>query len=246
MTITKLGDFGAGYSAPLSSGAPASVSLTVPAAGIPVDATCLIFGFLYQNTVASVSDSKGNTWTLRRNVAGPTIFLAECQVTASLVSGDVVTVNFSAAGNYTAFTGAWFDKCAYVDAAPGVWSSGLTGQPGGTKGGVVTTTQPNCLLLGVFGANVYAGAGTMPATVPQITTPGTGYTNQTGGGGRLDLGGGEWKTIGSDWEYKIAGAAGPETADCASDFFAPGVGSWTRAGLTVVYGPPLTTIMGVV
>ena len=218
MAITKLGDCAGAYH-PLASGGPATYLVTAP--GIPVNTTVIVMGYNFgQKVVSSVTDARGNTYVVRAGGAYPSIILADSQITTALLSNDKINVNMSGTDSFVAVLAAWFSAC-YFDGFAQVNITGSAGVPISVAGGPVTTSMAGDLLLGIFG-----GYNTGALWYPSIQTPGSGYTDQPGIGytaGAPVLRGVEEEPevtplavgdsgISIDWESKIAGAAGSETA----------------------------------
>ena len=220
MAITKLGDCTGAYH-PLSSGGPTTYQVTAP--GIPVNTTVIVMGYNFgQKVLSSVTDARGNAYVVRAGGSTyPSILLADSKITTALLSNDKINVNMSGTDSFVAVLAAWFSTC-YFDGFAQVNITGPAGQPISVAGGPVTTSMAGDLLLGIFG-----GYNTGGQWYPSIQTPGSGYTNQPGIGWTASapvLRGGEITPFGPgdagisiDWESKIAGAAGSETATATLD-----------------------------
>jgi hypothetical protein len=174
MTITKLGDC-TGASHPLGTGGGQTYNITVPAAGIPVGSTVVVYGFFASGATQfldTITDTKGNTYTIRKGAGAqaPCMILADSVISTALVSGNQISVKMTASDAYVVVNAAWFSSpCYFHDAV----EKAYTGTAG--DGGALTTFTANELLLGFFG--VYSNSSD---AAPSIATPGSGYTNQVG------------------------------------------------------------------
>ena len=89
--VTRLGTF-TPLAGTIAAQASATPALTVPAGGIPIGATIVVFGYQQTSKPLSISDTRGNTWTYRAGSGAPGIILFDCQVTVALLAGDTITV----------------------------------------------------------------------------------------------------------------------------------------------------------
>jgi hypothetical protein len=228
MALTRIGSLGS-FVAAIAAGRPATYQFTVPAAGVPVDARLIILGFLRVRNPVSVTDAKGNVYVIRTGlVQGP--FLADCQVSTALVSGDKITITTDAPEPVFGWACFWYSKCAYHAHATGTWASGSLA----ATGGAVPIAKAGELVLGGFGL---LGYGTVH---PAISTPGSGYTNEAGAGTNEPDGP---SSIGFDWESKISAGPGSETATATLNRTV----ETYRDGITAAYWePPPNPFMGVV
>lgn len=153
-----------------------TVTLTVPTGITTTVGNHLIMMIGHSNAtssfLASVSDSKGNTWQIDidQNDGGTTgawASLASTHLSTALVAGDTITLTYMAApGTYEVFL---------VYEYSGLASSSWVDTAGGTGGGKstsfaspsITTTNANDLLLGVL---CYSGTGA-------YTETGSGFSN---------------------------------------------------------------------
>ena len=168
--------------------------------------------------LVGVTDSKGNNYVVR--VAGPSMWLADARITTPLVIGDTITVTRNAGGSYymQAIAVSGLASTNWFDAAAGGTFTGTA-----AAGPAITTTVPGDLVLGFFKGTWNSG-GAQPA----ITTPGSGYTDQTGFG--MAGAAGEFAGHGFDWESKIAGAAGSEQATATWN-----LSGQSQLGITAAY-----------
>jgi hypothetical protein len=164
----------------------------------------LIFtiGINVQNaSVSSITDSKGNTYTVDKvqpasaGANGQTIVIASGYIATALTATDTVTANFTSA-TITCYADEWSGLAAtsYVDQTAGQ-EQAATAAP--SSGATATTTQATEL---VIGATIYSGSHSP-------TTVGTGYTAR-----KLDLvpTGTFIRTQSS--EYQVVTATGAQTA----------------------------------
>jgi hypothetical protein len=231
MAISKLGDVpGQGHS--LSGGLPNPLVITVPAGGIPAGSTIIVMGWFTTGgggIVTGVTDSKGNVYTLRAGgTTGTKLVLADAQVANALVAGDTISVASSGSPILTVLA-AWFTTCYFDRLAEAVY-----GTTTAATGGAITTPSSGELILGIFG-----GYGDPQSSAPSITTPGSGYTNQTGKGQTAS---GPVAT-GMDWESKIGSAAGAETATATMNATYNGGASGATVAYTETPPPANVTAM---
>lgn len=247
MAIAKLGDIPGRYS-PLMSPTYNPIGLTVPAGGIPAGSTVIIIGWNGAGASAryprSVTDPRGNVYTIRANSSGggsAGCFLIDAQITTALLANDIINIDMGGPDALHATIGAWFSQC-FFDQCAQVAASGTA-----VTAGTITPGAVNELILGWWGG--YSGTSQTP---PSITTPGAGYTNQTGIGFGGNLPDRRARaddpvitpfglmSIGMDWESKI-GAGTPETATATFNV------AQAQAGMTAGYSElPLLTVSGVV
>lgn len=182
MTITKLGDC-TGVCHPMLSGGPVVYQITVPASGIPVGVTVVVYGFHGIGTgqwVSSITDSKGNKYNWRRGFNGPpAMILADSVITTALVSNDKINVNMDRGDAQMVANASWFSSpCYFHRVEENTYPYFASGNA--ISGGPVTTFEAGEMVMGVFG--MYAHVD--PSVIPAIATPGAGYTNQPGFGQR--------------------------------------------------------------
>jgi hypothetical protein len=141
-----------------STATPAATLTATPTAG-----NRLIARIAANGTVSSVTDSKGNTWTLdvSQTTASPYWALASCVPTTALVTGDVVTAHLSGA---TSIHGIVIDEWSNVAAF---------GASTAIVGGTTTTRTTNAIT--VPGGALVLGAWTT-TSVDSSFSPGSGYT----------------------------------------------------------------------
>lgn len=205
MAVAKVGTtIGLAGAIVAPAGNPQTVA--VPTGGYPVGTIITAFG-ITNDGISTITDAKGNAWNRRLGAVTqgqvPTrCFLWDCYVRTALLAGDLISV--------TRFSQNWFGFAVqgWSGCDPGQWFDGACDPFAFTTTtpttNPLTTTAAGNAIIGVF-AN--GNGGNSAAT--QITTPGSGYTNETG----YSSGGPEgW--VGIDWESKIAGAAGSEAAAC--------------------------------
>ena len=196
--VKDIGSFNGGF------GASAAVyTITVPAGGAAVGNRIVIFGVTTNaNPVTSVTDARGNSYTIRRNGGtAPGMWLADAVVATALQAGDLITITRGSAGLSYAIA-AEFSGIADFDAQAVNSGTLIT-----ASGGAITTTQAGDLVIGAFWTIV--GSGT--SSHSEIATPGTNYSNEPGVFTNANPGG-PTSGYSLDWESKIAPAAGGETA----------------------------------
>src|SRR4051794_35287255 len=107
--IQKVKNIGVAHS---TGTAVLSLSITVPTGGVAVGNKILVHGTIAANRTATVADSKGNTYTVRADVANASnntnLFLADSQVTTALVAGDTITVTMDATAHFVVIASEWF------------------------------------------------------------------------------------------------------------------------------------------
>lgn len=176
--------------------------------------------------IDSITDSKGNTWSVdvQPVISGATLQtgIVRGRVTTALVSGDTVTFNITPGSNQWgvvlgAFTG--------LDAAPldKVGSNAPGNASTGTVSSAAATAQADEL--------VFAGFGTALGT----TTPGTGFTS---------LGTGAGTTRQTSAQYRIASSTGVQTATATFNPASTYVGVLATYKATVVTNVPPTANAG--
>jgi hypothetical protein len=229
MAITRIGTplFVSGG---LAAQAPQAINLTVSAAGIAAGNTIIIIGITRQNrTVISVTDAKGNVYTIRRvgTAANPGFFLADCVVANALVSGDNITITHDALGGMYCYVAFWCSTCYYHTDALATWTG--TAATGGT-----IRVMSNEFVIGGFSL-----FDSTSSTVRTMTTPGSGYTQDTGNSGNSPDG----YSIATRWEYKVASSANNFEA-ATGTMSAAGT---ERYGITAAYSElPVIPAMAVV
>src|SRR5215831_19919914 len=98
--------------------------------------------------------------------------MVEGVIGTALVSGDTIVLSLTPTGAQIMICCAWYSGIFGFDVAS--TSAAFSGTNAITSG--ITTTAPGDLVLGMFSATMNT------ATIPAISTPGAGYTNQTGVG----------------------------------------------------------------
>ena len=145
-----------GNAATKTSGA--SQSVTVPAAGVASGNTLVVFTVIAENTGTgpSCTDSRGNTYTnVTRDPLAFTGKIYICAVTTALISGDTITVGFSAGSNdERAMLVAEFSGVdttgASVDTSTGTSSpTGTSATPSAT----ITPSGATDLIVAMVGVN---------------------------------------------------------------------------------------------
>ena len=120
-----------------SSGSTNTLSVTVGAAGVPVNSTIYVVASENSNTAGSWSatDTKGNTYTANVTFAtNRQVSIFSAPVTTALVSGNTITVTYPVAGNLRRVVSVFyakgirlvsaFDKSASASATSTAWASG--------------------------------------------------------------------------------------------------------------------------
>jgi hypothetical protein len=189
-------------------------TLTVPAGGYPVGTVVTIFGLAEQ--IVSITDVRGNTWNRRLGPpsGGPIMaymYLWDCRVTTALLAGDAISLTRVSTAFYGVIMQGW-SGCDARNFFDGVATQQMSSSTPSTP--PLQTTSPGNAVFACFASNGGSAAGVA------ITTPGSGYTNETGAtSGNVEGYGG------TDWESKIAGAAALEQASCTwgSNVFVSGL-----------------------
>jgi hypothetical protein len=190
-------------------GTGTSISVTVPAAGVKAGNSIIVtFAMDSYTGSVSVSDSKGNTYTLDADVGATgaadkvrTLIFSAHNV-AALESGDTITVTHPSpidwarrAVSANEFSGLWMtsalDKTSTGEGTSTMPSSGST----------TTTSQADELLIGAIGVEGPLG---------DSFTVGSGYTALARDGTSGEV---EFSNITINAEYRIVSATGAYAAD---------------------------------
>lgn len=216
MAIAKVQAFTKAGSASESPGL-LNITATTTAGNVMV----LMVGCSGGRTVSSVTDSKGNTWTVNYTAGNGSAVgcsVAFTTITTPLVNGDTISITPSVA----CFIGAVAQEYSGIDPASPLRTDAANGQgwvsstaaTGGTTAG---TSAAGDLVIGAFcGDNAFL-----------IATPGAGYTNETGVATSTTV-------VTLDWESKTATGGSTEAATATWSGIANG------AGGTVVFAQTST------
>ena len=198
-----------------SSSGGTTLAITVPAGGVAQDSLIVIAaGGSSSAVISSVADSKGNTYQVDDTEAtyGFAGSVATAIAATALVSGDTITITYSASVTFRtacayefsgAATASWLDKVVSAGDASGTSSapdSGLT----------ATTAQADELIFAAF-----------TFLTVTISAEGSGYSalgGRGGGGGRQ-----------VDAAYKIVSSTGTYKADCTLS----GNSNWNAICVTI-------------
>lgn len=101
-------------------GAGASSIILNPTTGMTAGNTAVLFGISQAFNMSSVTDNKGNTWSVvyahHASVSDRTYGIAVSKLTSSIANTDAITVNWSSAGNYTRV--GWIYECDSMITSP--------------------------------------------------------------------------------------------------------------------------------
>jgi hypothetical protein len=179
------------------------VIASLPTAGIVAGNTVMVAvtGSTAGTALSSVTDSKGNTYTILANVAGTTsrLAIAASTIGTTLLTTDTITATFAASVGIRVIGAVEFSGLvtpAAVDVTKA--DAGTSNAP--STGASAATTQADEL--------VFAAFSTSNGTTTVVFTPGSGYTADqaatTGASGTN-------RTLNT--EHKIVSAIGAQTAD---------------------------------
>lgn len=189
--------------------AGASLTITVPAGGVPVGHTLIVRVFHdYTTGGPTAADTRGNTYTRDRTAAnsGTTIrgSLFSCRITTALQAGDVITVTLSA--SVTARVAAIDEFANLLSPTTIDAQNGLAGTSA-TPSLPLTTTHANDLLIGMVGVEGASDDTYSEDTLHQWTS-----LNRIGtAGGVSDTNvtvNGVYRTVGSTGTFTYAPALG--------------------------------------
>jgi hypothetical protein len=131
-----------------------TLALTVGAAGVAAGDTVIVVAGKgkEQQAVASVTDSRGNAYTIDQSVHGPTgsgigIGVASARISAALVAGDAITVTYEGTTAYTNRFAAAYEFSGISTADASATTGGYGVQP---LTGSATTTQDGELGFALF------------------------------------------------------------------------------------------------
>lgn len=197
----------------LTTGSTAAPTATLSAT--PTAGHTLILRYAGNQIVSSVTDSKGNTWTLDApgNTATPYVALAHCVPTTALVTGDVVTVNLAGA---TSFHGIVIDEWVGVGSFGSI--TAIVGGATTTRTTNPITAPPNALVFGIWSTT----------TAETGFSAGAGYTGFASGAITLTGGG-----LSLEGEYLVdSGSGGTYTPTATGS-------SSTQRGFSAYYTAPV-------
>ena len=210
-----------------AANATAGPTLAVTAAaGVPVGETIIVMISMDPGTapaITSIADTGGNTYSIDANAAGTftgttgaRVVIASAHVTTALVSGNSITVTFSASTTDKAMSVYHVSGLAVSPLDKTASTTGTAGSPV-SSGTTAATTQGNELLIAAFA---------IQRKNVSISTYTTGWTGLTGGASQS---GNAAKALAA--EYQIVSATGAYTV---SQAYTPS-GSADWAGAIVTY-----------
>lgn len=147
---------------------------------VTLSATCgagnlivLLFGTRTAATLNSITDSRGNTWSIDRapTTTNAVWIVSTVQNGGALQSGDTITLTFSATPGNTRmavveeFSGN--ETASYVDQSAGTTTASGTSHPSGTTG---TTAQADEVAVVAWTGNGNVFAGSLNNSYQQFTT----------------------------------------------------------------------------
>lgn len=193
MAIAEAQNFGIGGSATATS-----LAVTVPANTVVGNMLIIRGSVSGGRTTSGATDTRGNTWTFLNgppNGTTATAFMVWCVITAQMLAGDTITVNFNATG----FAAIHCSEMSGLDTSGGTpWRdvafSNNSGAATAVDCGTATTTQAGDLIMACIG---YSGSS--------ATLTASGYTIETARSSTTTI-----RTVNP--YRKVAGAAGAETA----------------------------------
>jgi hypothetical protein len=168
-----------------SKSSASSIATAVMPATVPIGDTVVVvyIGSTTTSAVSSVTDTKGNVYTVLADVAGTTsrIAIAASVLTVQLTTSDTITVNLAAASGIRIVAAVEFSGLSLVQNVTAKSAAGTSGTP--STGASAATTNPNTLTFGLFGES----NGTSSVTFTQgvgytadiTATTGTSGTNRT-------------------------------------------------------------------
>src|SRR5438445_7377212 len=197
--------------------------LTVPAGGVAAGDTVTVIGAKGkdQEAVASVTDSRGNVYRVDRQLhgalnSGMSMTVLSGYVATALLAGDTITIQYEGAAAYSNRFGAAYD---FSGLAPTPFDSATDT---GTYGSTVTTgttpsSQDGDLVFGLYEFQAGAAAFTPEAGLNPLAQV---------------VGGAVGEILQPVW--KVAGAAGPQSASGTTSAFV----SWYGIAVTYKSGSP--------
>lgn len=166
MPITKVRDLSSGTS---KASATTIVTAVMPAA-VPIGDTVVVAVTGSTNTIAlsSVTDTKGNTYTILSDVAGTTSRLswAASVLTVALATTDTITATYATAQGIRVIGAMEFSGVTITQDVAAKAAAGTSTAP--STGASAATTTANTLTLGAFSVSNATASGTF--------TQGTGFT----------------------------------------------------------------------
>lgn len=166
MAIAKVRDLSAGNS---KSSATTIATAVMPAA-VPIGDTVVVAycGSTTTSAVSTVTDTKGNTYTVLADVAGTTsrMAIAASVLSVALATTDTITVTLGVASGIRLVTSTEFSGLSIVEDVTEKAAAGTSGTP--STGASAATTTANTLTF----AAIAESNGTSSVTF----TPGVGYT----------------------------------------------------------------------
>lgn len=153
-----------------SKSSASSIATAVMPATVPIGDTVLVayVGSTTTSAVSSVTDTKGNTYTVLSDVAGTTsrIAIAASVLTVALTTADTITVNLAAASGIRTVVADEFSGLAITQDVAAKSAAGTSSTP--STGASAVTVTANTLTFAAFGVSNGTASGTF--------TQGVGYT----------------------------------------------------------------------
>lgn len=138
-----------GYVQRVASGAGAANTLTH---NVAVTATTTVGNRVIlavkspsSSTVASVTDSRGNTWTINKTTSLSNATIVSTVMTTALQSGDTITITLTVTSNSVTWAAYEYADAVSVDATGANTGSGLSGSA------PVTTTMTDEIIVAIVG-----------------------------------------------------------------------------------------------
>jgi hypothetical protein len=198
MAIAKVRDLASGTSKSSAS----SIATAVMPASVPAGDAVLVsyVGSTTTSAVSSVTDTKGNTYTVLADVAGTTsrMAIAGSVLTTGLTTSDTITVNLAAASGIRAVGATEFSGLALTQDVTAKSAAGTSATP--STGASSATVTANTLTYAAFGVSNGTASGTF--------TQGTGYTLDQAATTGVS---GTNRSLGT--EHRINSSTGTQTAD---------------------------------
>jgi hypothetical protein len=165
-TVSVTLSFVSGGSGPVvahsvSANAGSGTSLVLPALNVPANSVIVLFATVTFQTLTTVADSSGLTWTLRK-VENPGFYpvYEYWASTIAAISADVITLTFSGSGSVLSAVAAAVTGCTSLSAPFDTNASLPAGT--GSEPATISTTSANTLVVAAFRGNTAvstAGAG---------------------------------------------------------------------------------------
>jgi hypothetical protein len=185
-----------------SKASATTIATAVMPAAVPIGDTVLVAVTGSTNTIAlsSVTDTKGNTYTILADVQGTTsrLSIAASVLTVALTTADTITATYATAQGIRAIVSNEFSGLTITQDVTAKAAAGTSTTP--STGASAATATANTLTFGAFSVSNATASGTF--------TQGTGYTKD------LEATTGTTGTNRSlATEHRINSATGTQTAD---------------------------------